>query len=50
MSESSLSKFWDLESIGVSSKEDLTEDYNCVQQKFNEHVRFVDGRYEVALP
>ncbi len=50
VSESTLSKFWGLESIGVTSKEELTENCNYVQQKFDEHVKFVDGRFVVALP
>ncbi|KAK3883912.1 hypothetical protein Pcinc_011767 [Petrolisthes cinctipes] len=50
VSEASLSKFWDLESVGVTCKEALTDDSNRVQQTFTEHVKFVDGRYEVTLP
>ncbi|KAK3889709.1 hypothetical protein Pcinc_006275 [Petrolisthes cinctipes] len=50
VSEASLSKFWDLESVGVTCKEALTDYSNRVQQTFTEHVRFVDGRYEVTLP
>lgn len=50
VSESSLHKFWDLESVGILCKEDLRNEANCVQRKFDEHVKFVNGRYEVALP
>lgn len=53
VSESSLSKFWDLKLIGVTCKEDLIKDSNSVQQKFNERVIFADesyGSYGVALP
>lgn len=50
VSEANLSKFWDLESVGVTCKEALTHDSNHVQKSFTENVRFVEGRYEVALP
>ena len=40
-----MSKFWELESIGVSSSHETS-----VYEKFVEDVRFVDGRYEVKLP
>ncbi len=43
--ENMLSKFWELESIGVSCP-----DENSVYEEFVEDVRFVDGRYEVKLP
>ena len=39
-----LSRFWDLESLGISPKEE------SVYEQFSEEIAFVDGRYEVKLP
>ena len=44
LSDSYLSKFWDLETVGIKSKE-LVESY----REFESSVQFVNGRYEVAL-
>ena len=42
--ENQLSKFWDLENLGISKSEDT------VYQNFEEEIKFVNGRYEVKLP
>ena len=42
--EDQLSKFWDLENLGILKSEDT------VYQNFEEEIKFVDGRYEVKLP
>ena len=42
--ENQLSKFWDLENLGILKSEDT------VYQNFEEEIKFVDGRYEVKLP
>eukprot|EP00795_Rhopilema_esculentum_P002501 gene2501-696_t len=42
--EKELSKFWELESLGISPKEE------SVYEHFSDEIRFVDGRYEVKLP
>ena len=51
VSDSDLSKFWDLETVGIKPKE-LAESYNDtkVLREFESTVQFVNGRYEVALP
>ena len=50
--ESVLHKFWDLEFVRILPKKSLNDDdtSNPVQDRFSESVRFIDGRYEVALP
>eukprot|EP00795_Rhopilema_esculentum_P003749 gene3749-15025_t len=42
--ERELAKFWELESLGISPKEE------SVYEHFSDEIRFVDGRYEVKLP
>lgn len=42
--ERKLSEFWDLGSIGISLEE------KSVYDRFNEDIKFKDGRYEVKLP
>lgn len=49
LSHSEMRKFWELENIGVSSKEGEVGD-DAVLQQFESSVQFVEGRYEVALP
>ncbi|KAK3892841.1 hypothetical protein Pcinc_003312 [Petrolisthes cinctipes] len=51
VSESDISKFWDLETVGIKPKE-LVESNNDTQilREFESTVQFVNGRYEVALP
>ena len=48
LSDSTLQKFWDLESIGISEKVDVEID--PILQEFEETVVFRDDRYEVTLP
>ena len=50
LSPRELRNFWELEGIGVSSKEGETLHDDAVLQQFESSVRFVEGRYEVALP
>ncbi|XP_066958080.1 uncharacterized protein [Macrobrachium rosenbergii] len=52
VSESDLHKFWDLESVGISSKEAVSNEFSSstVLQKFSNNVNFIDDRYEVSLP
>ena len=42
--EKELSEFWELESLGISPKEESVYEY------FSYEIRFVDGRYKVKLP
>ena len=49
--ESMIRNLWDLESVGISVQE--CEDSLCndtVLSNFRNHVKLIDGRYEVALP
>ncbi|MCG8429755.1 MAG: hypothetical protein MJA29_01075, partial [Candidatus Omnitrophica bacterium] len=48
ISESTVRKFWDLDSIGIVDKEPRPPD--GVLEKFEETIQFKDGRYEVTLP
>ncbi|XP_068212674.1 uncharacterized protein [Palaemon carinicauda] len=50
VSDSDLCKFWDLETVGVKPRE-LVESYSetKVFKEFESTVKFVNGRYEVAL-
>ncbi|XP_068240256.1 uncharacterized protein [Palaemon carinicauda] len=51
VSESDLCKFWNLETLGVKPRE-FVESYRetKVFKEFESTVKFVNGRYEVALP
>ncbi|XP_068210791.1 uncharacterized protein [Palaemon carinicauda] len=52
VSESALNNFWDLESVGICTKEAVSN-YSAlsnVMSTFSETVKFNDDRYEVALP
>ena len=42
--EKQLSKFWEIESLGISPQE------NSVYETFKDRIEFVDGRYQVRLP
>ena len=42
--EKQLSKFWELESLGISPQE------NSVYETFKDGIEFVDGRYQLRLP
>ncbi|XP_066939743.1 uncharacterized protein [Macrobrachium rosenbergii] len=52
VSESDLHKFWDLESVEISSKEAVSNEFSSstVLQKCSDNIKFIDGRYEVSLP
>ena len=50
MSDSTLRAFWDLESIGIVPKEMDCDNQSHVLKQFTQTVKFVNGRYEVALP
>ena len=50
VSDSDMSKFWDLETIGISSKEYKEDIKDNVIKEFQEKIEFVNGRYEVQLP
>ena len=52
VSESALHNFWDLESVGISPKEPVSDDHgdSNLLKKFSEELRYFNGRYEVALP
>ncbi|XP_066987481.1 uncharacterized protein [Macrobrachium rosenbergii] len=52
VSEPDLHKFWNLGSVGISSKEAVSSEFSssAVLQKFSDNVKFIDGRYEVSLP
>ncbi|KAK0137861.1 Pro-Pol polyprotein [Merluccius polli] len=45
-----LRAFWELESLGISSKEEERPDNTAAQQNFDSSVRYSQGRYEVELP
>ena len=49
LSELTVRKFWDLDSIGIGPK-DLIAPSDKVLEQFNDSIQFKDGRYEVALP
>ncbi|XP_068247928.1 uncharacterized protein [Palaemon carinicauda] len=50
VSESALNNFWDLESVGICTKEAVSNDsaLSNVMSTFSETVKFNDDRYEVA--
>ena len=45
--EAALHKLWDLESIGIS---DAPVEAADVSAEFKQHIKYVDGRYEVGFP
>ena len=45
--EAALHKFWDSESIGIS---DAPVEAAYVSAVFKQHIKYVDGRYEVGFP
>ncbi|XP_064638279.1 uncharacterized protein LOC135494296 [Lineus longissimus] len=49
LSESTLEQFWDLESIGVQSAQNL-DSGDEILKNFNESIKFEDGKYHVQLP
>lgn len=42
--------FWEIESMGISQSIDECSQQNTTIQRFEKTIRFLDGRYEVALP
>lgn len=42
--------FWELESMGISESIDECFQLNTTIQRFEKTIRFLNGRYEVALP
>ena len=52
VSDEELRKFWDLEHVGVSSKEEALDPFihDPHLKRFSETTKFSQGRYEVALP
>ena len=46
--QDTLRNFWDLESIGISQKDQVID--HPVWVKFEENIRFRQGRFEVAVP
>jgi len=50
--ENDLRNFWELESIGIDSKEIQVSELgpDLILKHFNDTIRFVNGRYEVTLP
>ena len=48
VSESGLTNFWNLESVGIIDREAYTVD--PVLSDFNNRIQFSDGRYVVSLP
>lgn len=49
LSENTVRRFWELDSIGVSSNHCIAPQ-DKVLEEFNKTVQYKDGRYEVALP
>ena len=49
LSENTVRRFWDLESIGIGSQE-LVAPTDKVLEDFDKSIQFKDGRYEVGLP
>lgn len=46
-----MSKFWDLETIGISTCKESKEDIrNKVVEEYSNKINLVNGRYEVQLP
>ncbi|GFV14082.1 hypothetical protein TNCV_525581 [Trichonephila clavipes] len=45
-----LTKFWDLEAIGIKAESSCDPDDQAMQQHFKSSVRFNSGRYEVGFP
>ncbi|XP_068202710.1 uncharacterized protein [Palaemon carinicauda] len=50
VSDADMSYFWDLETIGITSKECKEDIKESVVQEFEDKIDFVNGRYEVQLP
>lgn len=51
VSDADMSKFWDLETIGINSNKECKEDIrNKVVHEYSDKIKFVNGRYEVHLP
>lgn len=45
-----LRAFWELESLGISTKGEETPDDARARESFDKTIRLIDERYEVALP
>ena len=46
-----MSRFWDLETIGISTSKESKEDIrDKVVQEFRDKINFVNGRYAIQLP
>lgn len=46
-----MSKFWDLETIGISTSKESKEDIrNKVVEEYSNKINLVNGRYEGHLP
>ena len=50
VSDTDVSKFWDLETIGITSKIYKEDIEDKVVTEFRDKIDFVNGRYEVQLP
>ena len=50
VSDADVSKFWDLETIGITSKEYKEDIEDKVVKEFRDKINFVNGKYEVQLP
>ena len=51
LSDLDVSKFWDLDTIGISTSKECKEDIrNKVVQEYSDEINLVNGRYEVHLP
>lgn len=49
VSDSDVSRVWDIETIRIQSKESHNVELNAAQQEFSQCVSFARGRYEVSL-
>lgn len=51
ISDADMSRFWDLETVGISPSKECKEDTrNNVVQEYSDKINMVNGRYEVHLP
>ena len=50
VSDTDVQKFWDLETIGITSKEYKEDIGDKVVKEFKDKINFVNGRYKVQLP